>query len=46
MHPTERRAYLYVAAEMEGYEVDWETGEIRQRQPQQSSKPALRSDAS
>jgi hypothetical protein len=29
MHPTERRAWLYRAAMMEGYTVDWATGKMR-----------------
>lgn len=32
MHPSERQAFLYVAAEMDGMRVNWETGEISELQ--------------
>ena len=36
MHPTDRRAWLYRAAMMEGYVVDWETGKMHR--PDKSAK--------
>jgi hypothetical protein len=31
MAPLERAAFNYAAAEMDGYEVNWDTGEMKRR---------------
>ena len=33
LHPLERRAFIYCAAEMDGGKINWDTGEVKFDQP-------------